>query len=413
MYGYDRPTSPNIDSFAREAVVVRDHIAQAPYTKASIASLFTGLFPTAHKAFTTSRDFSSVMAGDIEGALPVTDVLDDGLTTLAECLAQAGYETLGVATNPFLQSTFGFAQGFSRYEFLADEHQTLTPAPVALARALELLAARDRGRPVFLWVHLMEPHSPYAPGPRARALFPPRRPALLAPPEAIPSWLAPGVTTNDAHVLEALYDGDIYEADTALGPFFARLRERGMWDNAIIVVTADHGEEFFDHEGFEHNRTLYEEMLHVPLIIKAPGLMPGFVEAQTQSVDLFPTLVARAGGRAPARLHGADIWSVLMRRSRGERYAYAELVGQRYALRTRDWKFISNLQGAHELFRLTTDAHEQHNLAAQDMARTIEMRDRLTQILAGAVKTGEAVQGQFAPIPPRVLKRLKSLGYVQ
>lgn len=102
-----------------------------------------------------------------------------------------------------------------------------------------------------------------------------------------------------------------------------------------------------------------------------------------------------------------------MRRSRGERYAYAELVGQRYALRTRDWKFISNLQGAHELFRLTTDAHEQHNLAAQDMARTIEMRDRLTQILAGAVKAGEAVQGQFAPIPPRVLKRLKSLGYVQ
>jgi arylsulfatase A-like enzyme len=412
LYGYDRPTSPNLDALARESVVVRNHIAQAPYTKASIASLFTGLFPTAHKAFTTSRDFNSVMAGHLQGSLPVTDVLAEELTTIAESLAAAGYQTIGLTTNPFLQAEFGFAQGFQRYEFLSEEHSTFTPAPAVVARALSLLAARDRNRPVFLWFHLMEPHSPYAPGPTTRAFFSPRQPPLFAPPDVIPSWLA-AESTTDAHVYEALYDAEVHEADEALGAFFSALRDRGLWTDLLLVVTADHGEEFYDHGGFEHNRTLYDEMLRVPLIVKARGLSPGVVDAQTEAVDLMPTLAARGRGRVPAGLHGQNVWPVLSMRSRGERFAYAERVGDRYTLRTREWKLISNLQGAHELYRLTDDPREQHNLASEDVSRAIVMRDRLTRILASAMKTGEAIQGRYAPIPPRVLNRLKALGYVQ
>jgi arylsulfatase len=410
LYGYDRPTSPHLDAFSREAVVVRDHIAQAPYTKASIASLFTGLFPTAHKAFTTSRSFSDTMSGHVAGELPVTDVLDPRLETLAERLASAGYQTHGLNTNPFLLAEFGFAQGFERYEFLVTG-ENFSNAPDVIARAFEVLDARDRSRPLFLWFHLMEPHSPYTPAARLRHVFPPRTPPLLAPPETIPAWIV-SEGSLDARVYEALYDADIREADDAIGAFLSGLKARGMWEASVVVVTSDHGEEFFDHGGFEHNRTLYDEMLRVPLIVKAPGLPPGIREAQTQSVDLLPTLAA-AAGLTIADLHGTDIWRVLRGTGEGERYAVSELVGNRYALRTREWKLISTLAGLHELYDLRQDPHEQRNVVGSELDRTVQFRDVLTRILASSAMMGQKLQGQFAPIQPRVLERLKALGYVR
>ncbi len=219
--------------------------------------------------------------------------------------------------------------------------------------------------------------------------------------------------STDAHLYAALYDAEIRSADEALGTFFDGLKRRKLWDRSIVMLTADHGEEFYDHGGFEHNRTLYEEMLHVPLIVKAPGLQAGRLDEQLEEVDILPTLVARAGGQVPAGLSGADVWPVLNRRRHAERYAYAELVGERYALRTREWKLISTLHGTHELYNLTSDPHERQSRVADDTDRTAEMRDVLTKVLASAVQSGSRLQGEFAPIPPRVLERLKSLGYVQ
>jgi arylsulfatase A-like enzyme len=410
-YGYDRPTSPNMDALAREGVVVREHIAQAPYTKASIASLFTGLFPTAHKAFTTSRTFVQTMSGHVSGSLPVTDVLDPKLQTLAESLAAAGYQTIGLDSNPFLLAEFGFDQGFSMYEFLSHGGD-LAEASQITTRAMELIDQRDRSKPLFLWCHLMEPHSPYTPAADVRQLFPPRSPPLTVPAAVIPSWIAQNGST-DAHFYEALYDAEIREADAALGAFFDALRARGLWSNLVVVLTADHGEEFFEHGGFEHNRTLYDEMLHVPLIVKAPGLQQHVADVQTQAVDLAPTLIALAGGRVPDGLHGADIWPLLLGGSTSEPYAYAELVGKRYALRTREWKFISNLDRRSELYHLTGDAGEHEDLASRELDRAGKMGITLTRILASAANAGERIQGQYAPIPESVLKRLKSLGYIQ
>jgi arylsulfatase A-like enzyme len=412
IYGYDRPTSPSIDAFARGAVVVRDHISQAPYTKASMASLFTGLFPTAHKVVTSSVTFAAAMTGHVAGSLPTTDVLDAEATTLAEQLAAAGYQTVGLDTNPFLLREFGFAQGFSDYEFLSDESNVFTRAADVVARALQVVDGRDRSRPLFVWLHLMEPHSPYTPAEPFRSLFPPRTPPLRVPPETIPPWLVVQ-GSSDAHVYEALYDAEIREADDALGALFAGLRSRRAMDTSIVVLTADHGEEFFDHGGFEHNRTLYEEMIRVPLIVAAPGLTPGIRDAQTEAVDMMPTLLVQAGARVPERLQGADVWPVLQGKSRGERYAYSENPGVLYSLRTREWKFISTLQGGHHLYRIDQDPHEQQDLAATHPEETERYRDLLVKILASAATAGKQLRGQSAPIQPRVLQRLKALGYVQ
>jgi arylsulfatase A-like enzyme len=257
----------------------------------------------------------------------------------------------------------------------------------------------------------MEPHSPYAPAAAIRQMFPARTPPLLAPPETIPEWIAVD-GSRDARFYEALYDGRIRETDEALGAFFDGLRARTLLETSIIVVTSDHGEEFFEHGGFEHNRTLYDEMLRVPLIVRAPGLTPGIRDAQTQSVDLLPTLAASAG-LTVEDLHGTDAWPVLRGNAGGRQYAVSELVGTLYALRTRDWKLISTLAGSHELYDLRQDPRELRNVYASELDRTVQFRNALMKIVASSAMMGRKLQGRSAPINPRVLERLKALGYVR
>jgi arylsulfatase A-like enzyme len=410
VYGYDRPTSPNLDALARESAVIRDHIAQAPYTKSSVASLFTGRFGSSHKAHTISLSFGAAMAGHVGKELPVTDVLDPGLWTLASALSSVGYSTIGLTTNPFLLKDFGFANGFSRYQFLAERGE-FTPARDVLREGLAAIERPDR-QPVFVWMHLMEPHSPYTPSAPVRSRFPPRQPARVAPREVIPPWLSTGGPL-DTNFYEALYDGEIAEVDAALGEFTGALRRSGRFDQMVFVVTSDHGEEFFEHGGFEHSRTLYDEMLRVPLLIKAPGVRPGMREIQTQSVDLAPTLAGAVGAGVPSDLAGADLAPVLLRGVNAEPIAFSEKPGERYAVRTREWKLISSLDGQDELYHLTVDPREQVDLAAKDPQQAARLRERLGAVLAQAYQAGAAVRRDMAPVSQRTLDRLKALGYLR
>jgi arylsulfatase A-like enzyme len=410
MYGYDRPTSPNLDALAGESAVVRHHIAQAPYTKASMATLLTGRFPSSHKTYTVSASFGEAMTGHVAGDLPVTDVLDSRLWTLPAALKSVGYTTIGLTTNPFLLKEFGFANGFGQYQFLSGKGEFATAREVT-REALAKLGQHD-GQPVFLWMHLMEPHSPYAPPAGIRARFPPRRPPQPAPREVIPPWLDPGGPLDARHY-EALYDGEIADVDAALGEFFAVLRRSNRWEQMVVVVTSDHGEEFFDHGGFEHNSTLYDEMLRVPLLIKSPGLHPGMREIQTQSVDLAPTLARAAGAEVPADLAGADLGPVLQGGVASEPVAFAERPGDRYAIRTHEWKLISTLEGHDELYHLSVDPHERDNGLQANPQRATRLREQLNAVLAGAYKAGASVRRDVAPVSQRTLERLKALGYVQ
>lgn len=410
VYGYGRPTSPNLDALARESAVIRDHIAQAAYTKASMASLFTGRFPSTHKTYTVSASFGAAMTGHVEGKLPVTDILDEKLWTLPAALSSVGYATIGLTTNPFLLKEFGFANGFGHFQFMSGPGEFATAREVTREALAQL--ERQSGRPVFLWMHLMEPHSPYAPPVKLRAKFPPRTPPRPAPRDVIPNWLDPGGPL-DANHYEALYDAEIADVDSALGEFFGALRQTGRWQQLVLVVTSDHGEEFFEHGGFEHNTTLYDEMLRVPLLIKSPGLHAGVREIQTQSVDLAPTLACAAGAGIPRDLAGADIGPVVQRGASFEPIAFAELPGSRYAIRTREWKLISNLEGRDELYNLRVDPHERTNVVRQSVERATRLREQLNAVLAGAYKAGASVRRDVAPVSQQTLERLKALGYVR
>ena len=411
VYGYDRPTSPHLDALAREAAVVRDHISQAPYTKASVATLFTGRLPSSHKTYTVSTSVAQSMTGHVSGNLPLTDVLDPDLWTLAGALSSAGYTTIGLTTNPFLLKDYGFSSGFQEYRFLTGAGVFASARDVS-REALSRLERKDRRQPIFLWMHLMEPHSPYAPPAAIRARFPPRQPARPAVRSVIPPWLSEGGPA-DANYYEALYDAEIADVDAAIGEFVTGLRQRGLWQQMVFVVTSDHGEEFLDHGGFEHSNTLYDEMLRVPLFIKSPGLAPGMREIQTEAVDLAPTLAHAAGAKVPPDLAGADIAAALQRGGAADPIAFAERPGDRFAIRTREWKLISTLDGHDELFHLTVDPQERSNVAAKERAQVAQLRNRMAAVLAGAYRAGATVRRDVAPIPPRVMDRLKALGYLR
>jgi arylsulfatase len=409
VYGYSRPTSPHIDAFARESIVVEHAIAQAPYTKASIASLMTGLYPTAHKTFTTAANIVDTMDGRVDGPRGGTDVLPESVTTLAEALNARGYETAALTTNPFLIRDFGFAQGFDHFEFMSAEG--FAAADDVLAQAMDLIERHEQ--PLFLWVHLMEPHSPYSPAVRFDRALPRLVPARPIPEDfAIPDYLAPG-GSRDARFYETAYEHEIRNVDAAVGEFLGSLRKTRAWRDTTVVLTSDHGEEFFEHGGLEHNRTLHDELIRVPLIIRVPGLDARYVASQAQLVDVMPTLVAIAGGEPARGIHGHDLAPMLRGKREGEEPAYSEIVGQQYAVRTREWKLVAGPGDERALYALTRDPGEQHNLAPVHTRQVAAMEHVLERMVASAVKAGRRITGSTAPVDPATRRRLEALGYLQ
>jgi arylsulfatase A-like enzyme len=407
-YGFARLTSPAIDRFGSRAVVFSNAVAQAPYTKASVASLMSGLYPSSHRTITATVPFPEAMTGHPTTAPVTTDVLSSSITTLAEGLKAAGYRTLGFTANPFLIAPFGFGQGFDEFEFFPGGD--FAPGRQLVDRALREVQESGPG-PIFLWVHLMEPHSPYVPPLWTRGTFPLAGAERKVPAGiAIPSWLVPG-SPRDLRRYTAAYDEEIAAADIAVDVLLRELGDLREMDHAVVVLTADHGEQFLDHGGWEHSDTLYDELIRVPLIVRAPQIPSGVINSQVQIVDLYPTLLQFAGANVPPGAAGRSLIPVL-HRADGSRPAFSEISGVEYAVRDDGWKLMVWPDGRQALFNLRDDPREQHDLAAGQAARVRRMRPMIDRYLAAAIARGRGVSGERAPIDPRILERLRALGYV-
>jgi arylsulfatase A-like enzyme len=407
-YGYDRLTAPAMEAFARGAVRFTTAIAQAPYTKASVASLMTGLYPSTHKTVTASVPFPETMTGHPATAPIVTDVLPSSVTTLAEALRSAGYRTAGFTANPFLIEAFGFSRGFDRFQFYPG--QDFAGGERLVADAVDAARGGDAGRPLVTWVHLMEPHSPYAPPPLTAGMFAVEgSPEPIAADIAIPGWLLSG-SPRDRRPYVAAYDAEIAAADAAFDALLRQFRSVRLNRPTVVVVTADHGEQFLDHGGWEHGSNLYDELIRVPLMIQAPGTAPAVVGQQVQLIDLFPTLIEFAGADAP-RNAGHSLAGQLTGGA-APRPALSEIVGSLYAVRDEHFKLIAMNDGRQLLFDLGADARERHDLAADNPAGVARLRAMLDRLLAEATTMGRQVRGESVPVDPAVADRLRSLGYV-
>ncbi len=445
-YGYGRPTSPNIDALAEDAVLFRDAVSPAPWTLPSLATLMTSLYPSVHGAHSPS-DLQNLAWLFNPGNFQAFSSLHESRTTLAEVLRDAGFATFGAVQGSYPTSVFGMGQGFDIYR------QNLTPG--VRFDVEDALAWLDDEQPdrFFVYLHVMEVHAPYmAPAikPGSERKLDPGRMAYYE--EAIgeesrrfletdfdpdyrgtvngsradlrarahaPDELSPA----DREHLVALYDRGIVYADHWIGVLLDGLRERGLLDDVVFVLTADHGEEFVEHGRLEHSFSFYEEMLHVPLIVRVPGEGRGVVVEETAGlVDVMPTVVGVLGVPGSEGMQGRDLrsaWQAPGREKRAPDYlGEASLHRRDRALRGPGFKYIRRDDGAgavrEELYDLAVDPGEKRNRCRQAPQACLAHRRRLAAVLAAQRERASAMAApEPAEIDDDTRESLRALGYIE
>lgn len=407
-YGYGRPTSPRIDAFARSALVFDDAVAQSSWTLPSTASILTGRTPRRH------------------GALAVGAALRRDVPTLADAFRQAGYQTAGFVTNYLASAEFGLARGFAHFRLYREEPArrpgVYLPASALRRRVRRWLARAGAAEPFFLYVHATDPHWPYLPPPRHARRFRPRamsdadqrrlvdesrdyffgnahhreRPTSM-PPERVA-------------VLRDLYDGEVHAADEAFGGLLDDLAVLGLLENTVVVLTADHGEEFLDHAGLGHGQTLHAEVLRVPLLVRVPHVRGGGrIARPVQHVDIAPTVLALAGAAIPDGIEGQS----LLDPAPADTLVLSHLdhLGLTFdSVTTSGWKVIRDLgtftggPAPMAVFDRRRDPRERADVAAAHAELAEDVRQRLRAAAADR-RPGTAVA-------PEKLERLRALGYL-
>ena len=377
-YGYKQIRTPNIDALAADGARFERAYTVVPVTLPSHTVMFTGTYPM----LSGMHDFSG-------------NKLSPQQPTLASVLKQSGYVTGAVIGAAVLDSRFGLSQGFDFYfdhfDFSRLEEANLDemerPGNVVADLALDWLAKNSQ-RKFFLWMHLYDPHFPYR------------------PPEPYSREYA-----------AQPYDGEIAFADAQLGRLLRFLKEKGLYQNTVIVLSGDHGESLGEHGEKTHGFFIYNATMHVPLIIRLPGKSAGLtVAAPVSLIDLMPTILAAVGSKIPAPVQGRSLLPSLQAKSgEPDRLLYGETFLPRLHF---NWSELRGAESAKyhfidaprpELYDLTKDPGETRNLLPEKKAVAEEMRAKLVGLIreysAGkemAEKTG---------LDPALMERLKSLGY--
>jgi arylsulfatase A-like enzyme len=421
VHGRAAAQTPHIDALAADGVRFTRAFSQASWTRPSVATMLTGLYPSSH------------------GAVHKADVLPDRVDTVAELLAGAGYHTVGFPNNVNVSPGFNFGQGFAEYHYLAPDlffwadepaakltlynglrlvrerflarrvnvHNYYQPAEVVTDTVLAWLdSPAAPSRPFFLFAHYMDPHDPYFVHPYNGEGY--ARVANPNPPAGV------------AERYRQLYDGEIAYLDTHLGRLFAELRRRGLYDDTLIVLTSDHGEEFHEHGGWWHGTTLYDEQIHVPLLMKPPrgGARGHVVDELATSLDIAPTMLALAQVPVPAVMQGHPLpLDGAPAPARESVFSEEDLEGNvLQSVRTTTSKLITANPGnprglqPEELYDVKTDPNEQHSLVASEPVLLEELRAALGRsYLAARAHAGAGAQTDVDSVTK---DRLRALGYL-
>ncbi len=468
-YGYGRPTSPRIDRLAREGTLFGEAVSTSSWTLPANMSLLTGLVPEAH------------------GAQRPTAGLDSARTPLAEILREAGLRTAGFVSSPFLDERYGFARGFETYRNFwggADTARSADTSRVAdtthglgdyeasyrdrtgpdvIAAATAWLRERRR-EPFFLFVHLWEPHYDYIPPPPFDTLFVDR---ARHTPIAMDGFfmndaIGPGMPRAELDYVVSQYDGEIAYADRLVGALLDTLGALRLADETLVIVTSDHGDEFFEHAGKGHYRTLYDEVVLVPLVARGPGVArrAEAVASQVSLIDVAPTVLGALGIPRHPEMMGEDLGPLLAGGGGGSAeaatgdgtasaarddsapgvasgardgssplrpapYAVSQLVGSSvpgpgrlchlFAVRTPRWKTIHGCGDSIEVYDLAADPREAAptgGAGARDAERvraSAALRDAIVQRASVLPAKG----ARRLKIERALEEQLRALGYVE
>lgn len=433
-YGYDRPTSPSLDRLAAEGARFSDAVSNAAWTTPSHMTLMTSLQPSSHTVMQDWAAFLEFREGNFRYR-----TLPESVTTLAQVLHDAGFETLALTGGGPIASDLGFGRGFDVY---VEGPRKLSAATWSqLTRWIE-----DPGRrPFFIFFHTFEVHAPYLRLDLARDVLSTEEAAALE--RFIHS--SEEHTEDDlriylqqaglyrVEVTSRLYDSGIRFTDRFLGRLFDALRENGLWDRTLVVVTSDHGEEFADHRRGKfynnHCHTLYEEIIRVPLIVRVPGRFDDgrVIAGQVRLLDVAPTLLDLLDLPIPAQMQGVsavDRLEVPGAPATAPPEAFSEAIcfgPEQKSLRSRGMKYVVGFSEAdervgipgvpawEELYDLSQDPGETRDLSADSPEILARMRERLFHYFRyEAVPVGDRDAAPRLAIDPETERQLRALGYL-
>jgi len=423
-YGHENSTSPNMDRLAEKGVLFERAYSQAPATLISHSTMFTGLNPGAHDAQVMTRN-----------------PLPQSARTITEILGMNGYRTAGFTGGAQIGADFGFDQGFEVYDDAGGGLKNIWP------RARGWLD-ENSGEKFFLFLHSYDIHHPYDPPPPFNTIFFPDYDGPLGGSISLGviNEINSGrrqVTRTDVRYISAVYDGGIRYADTFIGDIVRYLDDHGLLEKTIIVLTSDHGEEFDEHGMVgTHAHTVYDELVHVPLIIRIPGVPPHREDRAVGLVDLVPTLLDLVEiGYPPDHFQGVTFSTMIENSAEcseeprlliaEKEYLHDQLYGRLKSVRRDDWKFIAGTQspryrsiwrylggliyplGEKELYNLEADPGEQVNV----IARNVELARSMEVLLYRMIEWNGEYALEPDPIPtkfdPENVRRLRELGYVE
>ncbi|MCH7812526.1 MAG: sulfatase [Planctomycetes bacterium] len=457
LYGHDKPTTPFLEKWARGARVFDNCVSISATTVPSHASMFTGLLPSEH------------------GVDNIHCSLADGFTTVAELLGDSGYRTYLFAANPYISKDFNFVQGFERAEkptgpkyfqdALRITRSKIDPRdrshnlnhriravlngkdgawPLKACGELaqrgleEWLADSNSDRPFFAFLNYMEAHRPYIPAEtyRRRMMTPQQVEASYQVDRTWdPIWAYTfglgDYSRQDLELTAATYDASVAELDALLEKLLTSLESAGHLDNTVVILTADHGEQLGEHHMLDHQYSLYQALLDVPLVIHYPkAFEPGRDGRPVMNLDLFPTVLELAGLDPPAgsAQSGVSLTAPSENRTRLAEYPmplkrpidiiaalHPEWDPSRWQRKLRAWydqpyKYIWASDGQHELYDLAADPQELRNLAVRqpDVAQRLQSKlDRAVGDLAQPPLRGPA----RSTLPEDLRRQIESLGY--
>ncbi|MCZ6594515.1 MAG: sulfatase [Bacteroidetes bacterium] len=417
VYGYHRPTSPYIDKLAKEGILFDNAFAQATYTQASVMSFFTSRYPT----FVRSN-----------GKLP------EKYKTIASVLREEGYQTAAISTNIHVSKVFGMTQGFDNFMNIPPfsgipTWETNDSARNITYRLSHLFEEFTKSRrPFFLYLHSINPHSPYrAPDPYFNTFRNNNRIPVNSSNDnliKIQKGEVP-ITINDKDDLIDQYDGNILFNDDEIRNLMNILEKFDLIKSTVLIIMSDHGEEFLDHGGILHSGKLFDELIHVPLIIWNPVIFnkPKKISTPVELIDLMPTIIdlALIQNADSFQMEGRSLLYLLDEDSTKpkEVYSYENRFGvEVVSVRDSQWKYIYSPKGMgygigksdtiEWLFNLERDPYELENKADNEKELATKFREQvLTWLEVKKVKTLDNLPN--VTIDEATKEKLKSLGYIK
>jgi arylsulfatase A-like enzyme len=404
MYGYERNTSPELDRLAKESVIYVNAISTASTTLPAHAALFTGKFTSSHGAQASPTGSFSLSQG-LHGPKSWQQLRANGIAsdqvTLAEHLQSAGYVTAAVVAGPWLKRVFGLDRGFSEYDDSDIKTMNGRAAKSVTQSALEWIdraQSSSKEKPFFLFLNYFDAHRPYQGAKPDLLRFLPEDAASIDP-------------SSPKHQ-RAVYDAEIFAMDREIGRLLEGLRERQLFNDTWIIVTADHGDLIGEHGRFGHGLSLTQEELAIPLFMKFPGSRQAgeTVRDYIQHVDVFAIILDELSIADSATQQGSS--NLGSHPVVAETYPLEVLSpdGHWRALYDGDHKFLWNSKGNHRLYHLKNDPSELQNLAASEPERTQEMSNKLLRYLDALPKPGAS--GPPAVVDSETEELLRGLGYI-